>query len=113
MNHPGDSRLGLMTAIVFVGGFVGAFIVSLTADALGRRMGMLTGASLTFIGAVIQTAAQNSSMFIGGRFLIGLGISFTCVVGPSLLFELAHPDMRGTITSSVGRPSIIVVTWLI
>lgn len=113
MNHPADSRLGLMTAIVFVGGFVGAFIASPTADAFGRRMGMLTGASLTFIGAVIQTAAQNSSMFIGGRFLIGLGISFTCVAGPSLLFELAHPDMRGTITSSVGRPSIIVVTWLI
>jgi MFS family permease len=45
-------------------------------------------------------------MFIGGRFLIGLGISFTCVAGPSLLFELAHPDMRGTITSSVSCSSM-------
>ena len=77
MNHPGDSRLGPMTAIVFVGAFVGALIASPTADTFGRRMGMLTGASLTFIGAVIQTLTQNPSMFIGGRFLIGLGISFT------------------------------------
>lgn len=66
-----------MTAIVFVGGFVGALITSPTADSFGRRMGMLTGASLTFIGAVIQTLAQNSSISIGGRVLIGLGISLS------------------------------------
>jgi MFS family permease len=107
MDHPNDSRLGLMTAIVFVGGFVGAFIASPAADFFGRRIGMLIGASSTFLGAVIQTAAQNSSTFIGGRFLIGLGISFTCVAGPSLLFELARPDMRGTITSSVSRSLFI------
>ncbi|KAJ5533020.1 hypothetical protein N7494_009572 [Penicillium frequentans] len=99
MGYPDASRIGLITAIVFVGGFVGAFIASPTADYLGRRVGMLVGASLTFTGAVIQTAAQNSNMFIGGRFLIGLGISFTCVAGPSLLFELARPSMRGTISS--------------
>lgn len=101
MGYPDASRIGLITAIVFVGGFVGAFIASPTADYLGRRVGMLVGASLTFTGAVIQTAAQNSNMFIGGRFLIGLGINFTCVAGPSLLFELARPSMRGTISSLV------------
>ncbi|KAJ5288637.1 hypothetical protein N7478_001667 [Penicillium angulare] len=99
MGHPDASRIGLITAIVFVRGFVGAFIASPTADYFGRRVGMLVGASITFIGTVIQTAAQNSNMFIGGRFFIGLGISFTCVAGPSLLFELARPSMRGIISS--------------
>jgi MFS family permease len=62
---------------------------------------MFVGASLTFVGTILQTAAQNSGVFIGGRFLVGFGISFTCVAGPSLLFELAHPAMRGTISSMV------------
>ncbi|KAL1847487.1 hypothetical protein Plec18170_008600 [Paecilomyces lecythidis] len=100
MNNPDDSRVGIITAIVFVGGFVGAFVASPIADYFGRRIGMFVGASFTLIGTIIQTAANNSATFIGGRFLIGLGISFTCVSGPSLLFELAHPDMRGTITAT-------------
>ncbi|KAJ5771186.1 uncharacterized protein N7511_003237 [Penicillium nucicola] len=101
MGNPNPSRIGLITAIVFVGGFAGALVASPIADHFGRRVGMFVGASLTFVGTILQTAAQNSGMFIGGRFLIGFGISFTCVAGPSLLFELAHPAMRGTISSLV------------
>ncbi|OQE41818.1 hypothetical protein PENCOP_c004G06572 [Penicillium coprophilum] len=99
MGNPDPSRIGLITAIVFVGGFAGALVASPTADYFGRRAGMFVGSSLTFVGTITQTAAQNAGMFIGGRFLIGFGISFTCVAGPSLLFELAHPAMRGTISS--------------
>jgi MFS family permease len=62
---------------------------------------MLSGGSLTLIGTIIQTAAQNSSMFIASRFIIGFGISFTCVSGPSLLLELSRPEIRGTIASMV------------
>lgn len=102
MGHPNSSKLGLITAIVFVGGFVGAFLAAPLADRYGRRVAIFTGAALTLVGAVIQTAAQSSGMFIGGRFIIGLGISFTCCAGPSLLNELAHPRMRGTIASMVS-----------
>lgn len=101
MGYPNSRRIGLVTSIVFVGGFVGALVASPTADYFGRRVGMFVGSTLTFAGTIIQTAAQNAGMFIGGRFLIGFGISFTCVAGPSLLFELAHPAMRGTISSLV------------
>jgi len=101
MGHPDPSRVGLITSVMFVGGFAGAFVAPPMADYFGRRMGMLTGSTFTFLGAVVQTAAQSSGMFIGGRFLIGLGLSFTCVAGPSLLFELARPSMRGTIASMV------------
>ena len=104
MGYPDSSRIGLITSIVFVGGFVGALVASPTADYFGRRVGMFVGSTLTFAGTIIQTAAQNAGMFIGGRFLIGFGISFTCVAGPSLLFELAHPAMRGTISSLVRQP---------
>ncbi|EXJ94890.1 hypothetical protein A1O1_00008 [Capronia coronata CBS 617.96] len=100
MGHPNSSRLGLITAVVFIGGFAGAFIASPIIDRFGRRAGMLVGSTTTCVGTVLQAAAQESDMFIVGRLLIGMGISFTCIAGPALLFELAHPRMRGTITSS-------------
>lgn len=56
---------------------------------------MLGGSSLNFTGTVVQTAAKNSNMFIGDRFLTRFRINFTCVAGPSLLFKLARPSKRG------------------
>jgi MFS family permease len=106
MGHPTSSKLGLITACVFIGGFVGAFVAVPVADRFGRRAAILLGSSLTLTGAVIQTAAQNSGMFIGGRLIIGFGISFTCCAGPSLVNELAYPRMRGAIASIVNSPLI-------
>jgi MFS family permease len=102
MGHPSSSKLGLITAVVFIGGFIGAFVAAPVADQFGRRAAIFIGSCLAIIGAVIQAAAQSSGMFIGGRLIIGLGISFTCCAGPSLINELAHPRMRGTIASMVS-----------
>lgn len=65
----------------------------------GRRAGILIGSLLCVVGCALQSAAQSSTMFIVGRLLIGFGISFTTCAGPSLINELAHPRMRGTIAS--------------
>jgi MFS family permease len=103
MDHPNASRVGLITTMVFVGGFVGAFVAPPTSDYFGRRMSMLVGSTIALIGTVLQTAAQNSDMFMAGRFLVGLGISFTCIAGPPLLYELAHPSMRAATASTVSK----------
>ncbi|KAI4723771.1 MFS sugar transporter-like protein [Aureobasidium sp. EXF-10728] len=100
MNHPDASRLGLITTVVFIGGFVGFFIAPPSSDYFGRRISMLIGSTTTLCGTILQTAAHNSDMFMAGRFLVGLGISFTCVAGPPLLFELARPSMRAAMTST-------------
>lgn len=102
MGNPSSSSIGLITASVFIAGFVAAFFVSLFADRYGRRPALFVGSFLCVAGAAIQSAAQSKGMFIGGRVLIGVGISFTTNVGPSLLNELAHPRMRGRIGSSVS-----------
>ncbi|GME45931.1 hexose transporter [Neofusicoccum parvum] len=54
-------------------------------------------------------------MFIGGRLIIGFGISFTTSAGPSLLNELAHPRMRGQIASMFNvlwYVGSIIASWL-
>lgn len=101
MGHPNVSKIGLITAILFVGGVVGAIAAPPVTDRWGRRMGLLVGCLFTLTGAVVQTCAQGSAVFIVGRLLIGVGISFTLCAGPSLLNELAHPRMRGKIGASV------------
>lgn len=103
MGHLNASKVGLITAILFVGGVVGAFLAPPVTDRWGRRVGLLVGCLLTLTGAVVQTCAQGSAVFIVGRFLIGVGISFTLCAGPSLLNELAHPRMRGKIGASVRK----------
>jgi len=102
MGRPTSSDLGLITSVVFISGFVGAFFVPTLADRYARRLTLFFGSSLCVIGAAVQTAAQSKAMFIGGRLIIGFGISFTTSAGPSLLNELAHPRMRGQIAASVN-----------
>lgn len=47
---------------------------SYAADMLGRRMGVTIGLVILFVGTIIQVVPSvNSSMFIAGRFLVGLG----------------------------------------
>lgn len=101
MGDPTASTIGLITASVFIAGFVAAPFASPLADRYGRRPALCLGSFLCVAGAAIQSGAQSKGMFIGGRVLIGLGISFTTNAGPSLLNELAHPRMRGRIASSV------------
>ena len=47
---------------------------SYAADLFGRRMGVTIGLIILFVGTIIQVVPSvNEGMFIGGRFLVGLG----------------------------------------
>lgn len=104
MGHPNSSRVGIITAMVFIGGFVGSLPAPWMSDRLGRRWSMFIGAAFTLAGTIVSTAARGSKTFIGGRFLLGIGISLTNISGPNLVIELAHPRNRGVISASVYLP---------
>lgn len=47
---------------------------SYSADFFGRRIAVMIGLVVVFVGAIIQVVpAVNSGMYIGGRFLVGFG----------------------------------------
>jgi len=114
MSYPDASHIGLITTIIFVGGFIGAFPASPVSDRYGRKPAMLIGSLFTLVGTIIQTSAFGYAQFMVGRCLLGVGISFTCVAGPSMVAELAHPRQRGTVLgffNTFWYVGAIVAAW--
>ena len=63
---------------------------------------MLIGAFLIVMGTIIcGTTVANASVsqFMGGRFLLGFGVSFVSSAGPIYVVETAHPTFRGIATA--------------
>ncbi|KAJ0168193.1 Lactose permease [Colletotrichum tanaceti] len=93
---------GSSTGIVFmmynVGSVCAIAFTGPVNDLLGRRWGMFTGAVLIIVGTCVQATSNIVSQFLGGRFLLGFGVSFCCVSAPTYVSELAHPKWRGTLT---------------
>ncbi|KAL2877645.1 hypothetical protein SGCOL_007175 [Colletotrichum sp. CLE4] len=93
---------GSTTGIVFmmynVGSVCAILFTGPVNDLLGRRWGMFTGALLIIVGTCIQATANHIPQFLGGRFVLGFGVSFCCVSAPTYVSELAHPKWRGTLT---------------
>ncbi|KAL5361249.1 putative transporter [Aspergillus floccosus] len=90
------SGTGLLFSIYAVGNLVGAFFAAPAADTFGRRFGMFIGSFIIIVGTILEASANVVSQFIGGRFLIGLGISLCNTSAPIYLVEVALPQWRGT-----------------
>jgi MFS family permease len=90
------SGTGLLFSIYSVGNLVGAAVAAPASDTYGRRFGMFIGSLFIVIGAVLEAAASDVQQFMGGRFLIGFGISLGNTAAPVYLVEIAFPHWRGT-----------------
>lgn len=80
-----------------VGSMVGAFSAGPIADRFGRRVGMFCGGIVIITGMIIVATAHGVSginQLIGGRFVLGWGISIMTVSAPSYVGEIAPPHWR-------------------
>ncbi|KAF8320427.1 hexose transporter [Clavulina sp. PMI_390] len=113
-NNPAGGRLGLFNAIQNIGSICGIPFAPYSADYLGRKPTIIFGAFVVCIGVALQTASQNFSMFIGARWLIGFGTSFTQLASPLLVTETAYPSQRAALSSlynSMWFSGAIVAAW--
>lgn len=65
---------GLMTAMITLGAFLGALNQGWIADLYSRKYSIMIAVVVFVIGSVIQTAAVNYPMLVGGRLVGGIGI---------------------------------------
>ncbi|KAM0458025.1 hypothetical protein ACHAO4_002746 [Trichoderma viride] len=88
---------GIVSSMYQIGGVAALPFVGPTIDGFGRRIGMLTGATLIIIGTIIQGVGNQQGQFMGGRFLLGFGVSIAAAAGPMYVVEINHPAYRGRV----------------
>lgn len=93
---------GLVSAMYQIGGVVALPFVGPAIDTWGRRLGMFIGACFIILGTVISgttVSTHNLGQFMGGRFLLGFGVSIVASAGPIYVVETSHPAFRGIATA--------------
>jgi MFS family permease len=88
------ATLGLNTAALNIGGALSGFFGGYIIDRWGRKAGIYVGCALTFIAIILQTAAQNTGMFVVARILIGLGVGIENTAISVFLGELVPYNYR-------------------
>lgn len=78
---------GALTASVWIGGILSGLTYGSVTDWIGRRPALFWAAIMTIVGVILQTAAQNTSMFIIARIFIGYGTASSGLTGPAYLAE--------------------------
>ncbi|KAG5337190.1 hypothetical protein C0989_010346 [Termitomyces sp. Mn162] len=113
--------LGLIASIFVLGCFFGMFPVAYLADKFGRRVTIQIGAVIYMyvpftiseetviidphdllllrLGGALQTGARNMDMMLAGRFFAGFGVGFMSDLAPLYQAEIAHPSIRGRLTT--------------
>ena len=95
-----DSQL-LTTFVssLYLAGMFACLVAGHITRKIGRRNSMLIGASLFFVGSVLNCTAVNVAMLVIGRVLLGFAVGFTNQSAPVYLAEIAPARWRGAFTS--------------
>lgn len=95
----GLTSVGSKTSIVFgiftIGSICGMIPASYLPDKFGRRFSMFFANAVLIVGAILTANAKNKGMFLGGRFLTGLGSGCAGASAKSYLAEMAPAHLRG------------------
>ncbi|KAK4941906.1 hypothetical protein LTR10_018236 [Elasticomyces elasticus] len=106
---------GAVNGLFQAGGFLGSLSISMTADYLGRRKALMTGALFALVGGALQAGSVDIAMYLVMRFITGLGVGMLIVMVPLYQSEIAPPEIRGFIVSAhaiVLSVGYVVASWV-
>ncbi|KZO91381.1 general substrate transporter [Calocera viscosa TUFC12733] len=89
------NKVSLIFSMYTVGSMIGAFSAGPIADRFGRRVGMFVGGVVIITGMALTASAPSINQLVGGRFVLGWGISIMTVAAPAYCVEIAPPHWRG------------------
>ncbi|KAH0290444.1 general substrate transporter [Aureobasidium namibiae CBS 147.97] len=93
---------GIVSSMYQIGGVVALPFVGPAIDTWGRRWGMFIGSMIILLGTIVSgTTFKDASVgqFMGGRFILGFGVSIASSAGPIYVVEMSHPAYRGKVTA--------------
>lgn len=88
---------GLLTAMIELGAFIGAFNQGWIADKISRKYSIVVAVVIFTIGSVLQTGSTNYGMLTVARFIGGVGIGMLSMVAPLYISEISPPEIRGAL----------------
>lgn len=91
--------LGLVIGAGGIGGMVAFIPASYVADIFGRKACVGLGSVIVIAAAVIQGTVPNIWVLLSSRVLAGIGVGTASIAAPLLVTEIAHPQMRQTVTA--------------
>ncbi|KAJ3214414.1 hypothetical protein HDU67_001701 [Dinochytrium kinnereticum] len=94
-----DFRKGLITSSFLFGCIIGAGIVSVLADKLGRKPVIMLGGFLFTLGGAIQTFTFTIQVLVLSRVLSGVSIGVLSMSVPLYISETSPPQIRGRLTT--------------
>nr|KAJ3420055.1 hypothetical protein HK105_006159 [Polyrhizophydium stewartii] len=94
-----EDTTGWVTFTFLIGCVGGALIVSMMADALGRKYSILLGGLLFTIGGVLQSVANGLGVFYPGRVVGGIGVGIMSMSVPLYISETSPTAIRGRLTT--------------
>lgn len=87
--------IGLFNASMWIGSILSCALMQQCSDKLGRKKTIFISAIICLVGVVLQTAAQNTVMFIIARIIIGFGSQLCGAAAPLLISEVSPSQYRG------------------
>ncbi|KAI6778541.1 Lactose permease-like protein [Emericellopsis cladophorae] len=115
--YENDHKMGILINMYNIGSIISYLFTPYIADRLGRRPTIMAGCVLMIVGSMLTTFANGYNMYMGGRFLLGFGNSFSQMCSPMLLTEICHPQHRGPLTAvynclwNLGSLVVSIVGW--
>lgn len=79
-NNPTGALVGITSAAYALGAITSTFFSSIISDRYGRRLSVFIGSIIMMAGVVIQTVSTTIGVFIGGRIVVGFGISLALLL---------------------------------
>ncbi|KAH0290152.1 general substrate transporter, partial [Aureobasidium sp. EXF-3399] len=93
-------REGTIVGLLSIGTLLGAIIAAPIADKFGRRMCILVGNIVFWIGMIVQMSSTHHWYQVAiGRWVAGLGVGALSVLTPMYMSETAPKNIRGSMVS--------------
>ncbi len=94
-----EFAVGLTIAIYGLARFIANVPAGRLADLRGRRATLAVGGIITVVGNLLTAVAPNYELFLGARFLSGLGAAAVLTGGQLVVNDIASPHNRGRLMS--------------
>ncbi|KAK6503841.1 hypothetical protein TWF481_008847 [Arthrobotrys musiformis] len=94
---------GLVTALYEIGCLLGAIFILFFGDSVGRKKGIIAGATIMILGTVVQVCSFGSlAQFVAGRIITGVGNGMNTSCIPTYQAECATTKNRGLLICIQG-----------